>query len=189
MLNAISFLFAREEIPPEVIRNIMLYCLDCYNNEGIPGKSGTSCAAMMFLTNWLNGFGRLGHLPISGKHLVGDQVFIGPDSLINDALHRGGAVVVLLYLDEPHYILLTGEREDSILAFDPYYCDTPFDSAPDILLTEAHLTSYNRIIPFHYFNCEGNTIYALGPKDTREAVIPYNNATKLTADKTIEYFI
>ena len=72
MLNAISFLFAREEIPPEVIRNIMLYCLDCYNNEGIPGKSGTSCAAMMFLTNWLNGFGRIGQLPISGKHLAGD---------------------------------------------------------------------------------------------------------------------
>ena len=31
LLNAISFLFEREEIPPEVIRNIMLYCLDCYN--------------------------------------------------------------------------------------------------------------------------------------------------------------
>lgn len=29
MQNAISFLFEREEIPPEVLRNIMLYCLDC----------------------------------------------------------------------------------------------------------------------------------------------------------------
>lgn len=31
MLDAISYLFPREEIPPEIIRNIMLYCLDCYN--------------------------------------------------------------------------------------------------------------------------------------------------------------
>ena len=53
MLDAMSYLFARELIPPEVIRNIMLYSLDCYNTEGVSGKSGTSCAAMMFLSNWL----------------------------------------------------------------------------------------------------------------------------------------
>ena len=59
MLNGISYLFEREEIPPEVIRNIMLYSLDCYNAEGIAGKCGTSGTAMMFLSNWLNGFGFL----------------------------------------------------------------------------------------------------------------------------------
>ena len=63
MQNAISFLFEREEIPPEVLRNIMLYCLDCYSSEGVPGKSGTSCAAMMFLSNWLNSMGDLGDSP------------------------------------------------------------------------------------------------------------------------------
>ena len=53
MLNAMSFLFSREELPPEILRNTMLYCLDCYGKEGHPGKSGTSCMAMMFLSNWL----------------------------------------------------------------------------------------------------------------------------------------
>lgn len=48
MLNAISFLFDREEISPVIIRNIMLYCLDCYDGDGVMGKKGTSCAAMMF---------------------------------------------------------------------------------------------------------------------------------------------
>ena len=62
MLNAISYLFEREEIPPEVIRNIMLYCLDCYNEERVAGKCGTSTAAMMFLSNWLCGFGKIGRL-------------------------------------------------------------------------------------------------------------------------------
>lgn len=33
MLNAISYLFDREDIPPEIIRNVMLYCLDCYSAE------------------------------------------------------------------------------------------------------------------------------------------------------------
>ena len=58
MLNALAFLFEREDIPPEAVRNIMLYCLDCYGSDGVSGKSGTSCAAMMFLSNWLNGFGK-----------------------------------------------------------------------------------------------------------------------------------
>ena len=70
MLDAISFLFPREDIPPEVIRHIMLYCLDCYSAEGVPGKSGTSTAAMTFLSNWLNGFGQTRDFPISSRHLA-----------------------------------------------------------------------------------------------------------------------
>ena len=80
MQNAISFLFEREEIPPEVLRNIMLYCLDCYSKEGIPGKRGISRAAMMFLSNWLNEFGNLGMMTVSSEYLSGDQVYIGPGS-------------------------------------------------------------------------------------------------------------
>lgn len=57
-------------------------------------KSGTSRAAMMFLSNWLNGFGKIGQLPVSSRHLSGEQVWIGKESPINDALCRGGAVVV-----------------------------------------------------------------------------------------------
>ena len=66
MLDAISYLFDREEILPEIIRNVMLYCLDCYGSEGIPGKSGTSRAAMMFLSNWLlTGRFRISPKPLS----------------------------------------------------------------------------------------------------------------------------
>lgn len=189
MLNAISFLFEREEIPPEVIRNIMLYSLDCYNSEGIQGKSGTSCAAMTFLTNWLNSLNKIGRLPVSAQHLTAEQVYLGDGSRLNHALACGGAVIVRLYFDEPHYILLTGQDGDNILAFDPYYVEKPFDFAPDIQLCPDHLKQYNRIVPSHYFNCEGTTIYALGPTVGREAVILYNTTTRLTEEKTIEYFI
>lgn len=189
MLNAISFLFEREEIPPEVIRNIMLYSLDCYNSEGIQGKSGTSCAAMTFLTNWLNSLNKIERLPVSAQHLTAEQVYLGDGSRLNHALACGGAVIVRLYFDEPHYILLTGQDGDNILAFDPYYVEKPFDFAPDIQLCPDHLKQYNRIVPSHYFNCEGTTIYALGPTVGREAVILYNTTTRLTEEKTIEYFI
>lgn len=188
MLNGISFLFEREEIFPELIRNIMLYSLDCYGSEGTPGKSGTSRAAMMFLSNWLNGFGEIRHLPLSSSYLSGKSVWLGSESYVNDTLHRGGAVVVRLFYDEPHYVLLTGERDGQVYMFDPYYRDCPFEQE-DITLVLDQPTRYNRIVPEHYFNREEQEIYALGPFEGREAVLLFNKNTKVTPEKTIEYFI
>ena len=102
MMNAIIFLFDREQIPPDLIRNIMLYCLDGYGAEGAPGRSGTTRAAMMFLSNFLGSFGRTGQLDLSARYLSGSCVRVSQNSAITDCLRRGGAVVVRLYLlDEP----------------------------------------------------------------------------------------
>ena len=183
-----SFLFDRDRIPPEVIRNIMLYCLDCYGPDGISGKSGTSCAAMMFLSNWLNGFGKVGRLPVSSQYVSGQGVYLGEHSLINDALKRGGVAVVRLFYDEWHYVLFTGIQDDGILLFDPYYREEPFDRK-DIKLVFDHPAAYNRIVPQSCLNGEELSLYAMGPADDREAVLLFNEETKLTPEKTIEYFI
>ena len=123
MMNAISCLFDREDIPPEIARNIMLYCLDCYGEGGEPGKSGTSRMAMLFLSNWICQFGRIGNLSIRTRYLSGSCVYIGSESRINDALHRGGVVVLRLFYEVEHYVLLTGEKDGLIYMFDPYYED------------------------------------------------------------------
>ena len=77
MLNAISYLFEREEIQPEILRNIMIYSLDCYGKGGVPGKNGTSRMAMMFLSRWLSGVGEAGLLPIESQYLSGKAVYLG----------------------------------------------------------------------------------------------------------------
>ncbi len=188
MQNAISFLFEREEIPPEVLRNIMLYCLDCYSSEGVPGKSGTSCAAMMFLSNWLNSMGDLGILPVKSRYLSGKEVYLGNESYVNDALRRGGAVVLRLFSDEWHYVLLTGEEGEHVYMFDPYY-DQEGYGLDDIKIVENCPTRYNRIVPWKYFNKIALNVYSLGPHQGREAIILFNKNTELTSEKTIEYFI
>ena len=131
MLNAIIYLFDRDEIPPEVIRNTMLYCLDCYSKEGIPGKRGTSRAAMMFLSNWLNEFGNLGMMTVSSEYLSGSEVYIDLE----------------------------------------------------------HPRAYNREVPFRYFNREEDVLYALGKVNAREAVLVYNEKTRVPVEEVIEYFI
>ena len=188
MLNAVSFLFEREEIPPDIIRNIMLYCLDCYGAEGAPGKSGTSCTAMMFLSNWLDGYGSVQELPISSRYLSGPSVTVRPQSEVVDALRQGGVAEVRLYFDVAHYVLLTGVEEDGVRMFDPYYVDEPFPNE-NVVVTLEHPTTYNRIVPFDSFNRESHELYALGEREGREAVLLFNKRTQLTDEKTIEYFI
>ena len=73
-INAVSYLFRRDEIPPELTRNIMLYCLDCFGEDGSTGRRGTSRMAMLFLSNWLNGYGETGHLAVSSRYLSGREV-------------------------------------------------------------------------------------------------------------------
>ncbi|MBQ1335084.1 MAG: peptidase C39 [Clostridia bacterium] len=188
LLNALSVLFEREDIAPDIIRNVMLYSLDCYGSEGSQGKSGTSHIAMMFLSGWLDGLGKAGYMPVSSRYLRGKKVFIGEDSLINDALKRNGVAVVRLYYDVEHYVLLTGVQGESVLMFDPYYETGPLPQS-DIHITLDHPTRYNRVVPFCYFNRETCDMYSLGDAHSREAVILFNENTKLTQEDTIEYFI
>ena len=190
MLNAMSFLFSREELPPEILRNTMLYCLDCCGKEGHPGKSGTSCMAMMFLSNWLDGLGKAGLLPVSSRYLRGEEVFIGEGSRLNDTLCRKGVAVVRLWFEVEHYVLMTGVEDEEILLFDPYYQEKAFEGAESpVRIDLAHPLWYNRRVPFSFFNRETQELYALGKKETREAVLLFNDTTKLTAEKSIEYFI
>lgn len=188
LLNAVSFLFEREQIPPELIRNVMLYSLDCYGADGVSGKSGTSCTAMMFLSHWLDGFGSVGRLPVSARYLTGAAVRFGASGELTDALRCGGAAVVRLFLDEDHYVTLTGERDGRILMFDPYYYDGAFPD-PDVEVVNDRPFDCNRIVAPHVLDREAREDYAFGPIEGREAVLLYNTETKLTAEKTIEYFI
>lgn len=191
MLNAVSYLFEREEIPPEIIRNVMLYSLDCYSQNGEPGRAGTSRMAMMFLSSWLDGFGKATKLPLSSQYLSGKSVYIGQESLVNDALHRGGVAVVRLFYDVEHYALLTGVQNDGIRMFDPWYLPADSDefAQTGITLTLDHPLAYNRIVPERCFNRENHEPYALGPVEDREAVLLFNKRTEKTAQDTIEYFI
>lgn len=188
LLNAVSFLFEREEIPPEVLHNIMLYCLDNYGKEGTPGTSGTSRTAMLFLSNWLDGFGQTGKLPVSSRFITGQSVTMHANGEICDVLRRGGAAVVRLYYEIVHYVLLTGVKDGCVMMFDPYYQEDGFEEK-DILVTLDHPFTYNRLVPFSYFNRNSRELYALGDPEERMAVLLFNERTKQTETQTIEYII
>ena len=187
VLNAINSLFHREEILPEVVKSIMQYTLDSYNSRGEAYKSGTSGMAMMFLSNWLNHFGKVKKWPIHCKILNGEQVYIGKNSHITECLQQGGVVVARVMLGCWHYVLLTGIDKNYVYIFDPYYRKNPFKEDGIEMIKDAP-TKMNRKVSYSILNNEGKENYALGKLDERECVLMYHQERRKTMD-SIEYII
>ena len=187
MLNAVNYLFEREEIPPDVIKFIMLYCLDGYNDKGEACKSGTTCMAMRFLANWLNHYGEVKKWSISCEVISGESVNMSQNSKVAECLQRGGVVVARVMLDCWHYVLLTGIDHEYVYLFDPYYREDEFNEEGITMIRNA-TKQWNRKITYEVLNSEENGPYAMGKKDIRECVLIYNEVTKQSED-SIEYMI
>ena len=99
ILNGIRYLFEREEIYPDIVKFIMLYCMDTYNEHGELCKRGTSAAAVHYMSNWLNHFSETRNFPIHCDYIKKEEVVIAPGTEIWNTLKNGGAVVLRLSLD------------------------------------------------------------------------------------------
>lgn len=188
MLNGISFLFEREEIPPDVIKYITLYCLDSYNQKGEFGKSGTSSMAMMFLSNWLNHFGKVKKFPVCAEYVSGADVSLSPDTRVTLGIQQGGVAIVRLMYGCWHYALLTGVKGNWIYLFDPYYRKRPF-KWEGIEIVDGEPGKWNRKVDYRILNQIEKKPYAMGQPDQREAILLFNGKTRKTPANTIEYFI
>lgn len=187
MLNAVNYLFHRKDISPDVIKNIMLYSLDSYNRKGEAHKSGTTGAAMLFMSNWLNQFGKVKKWPIQCEFISGEEIGISQNSRIAECLGQGGAVVAKVMLGCWHYVLLTGIDSSYVYLFDPYYRIKSFQTEGIEMISDQP-AKMNRKISHSILNSEGNGNYALGKKELRECVLLYNSKTRKTMDD-IEYII
>lgn len=181
IINGIRYLFHREEVFPDVVKFVMLYCMDTYNEAGELCKHGTSPAAMNYIASWLNHFGQIKDFPIRCEYLSGEAVTLTPDSSILEALKKGGVVVLRLYLEVGHYVLLTGLEGDSVLIFDPYYeeeDDPEFDQEyleEGISFINDRPKQANRRISLERLNRTGKGYYEMGDLPCREALIMFND--------------
>ncbi len=171
LLNGVSYLFEREEIPAELVRDVMLYSMDTFGDDGTPGVSGTTQKTMRFLSRRLDDVGRAGRPALACRYITGREVDLESGGLLADTLRRGGAAVVHIDLEIWHYILLTGLDGENVYAFDPYRL--PVDPFPvkEVTAVESEPFRYNRIVPRRLMAGEVRRPYALGPFKTREAVL------------------
>lgn len=177
LINGVRYLFDREEIAPDIVKFVMLYCMDTYNEAGELCKHGTSSAAMNFIASWLNDLNRVRNFPIHCEFLTGEDVVVEPDGHIYQAIAEGACVVLHVFLEVGHYVLLTGVEEDRALLFDPYYEEegTPeFDAeyyTDGITFIKDQPKRANRAVSLSRLNHFSKGYYELGGFPCRQALI------------------
>ncbi len=187
LINAINYLYNREEIEPEIIKSIMLYCLDGFNKKGEACKSGTTTMAVSFLSSWLNQYRKVKKFPIEAEYLSSEEIYISRDSKIGACLQQGGVAVARVMLGCWHYVLFTDIAGEYIYMFDPYYRKNPFKEE-GIYIIKDKPAKMNRKVKISIINGTGKNNYALGKEETRECLLLFNTNTRRTMN-SIEYFI
>lgn len=184
LLNGIRYLFDREDIYPDIIKFIMLYSMDTYNEEGELCKHGTSAAAMNFITSWLNHFSQIKNFPLHCEFYSGKEVTLTPESPVIQGLKNGGVVLLHVFLEVAHYVLLTGIENDRILLFDPYYeeeDDPDLDeeyATDEILFIHDQPKKANRSVAIERLNRTTTDYYEMGKPCCREALVMFNTDLK-----------
>ncbi|UOO37667.1 hypothetical protein IZU99_10570 [Oscillospiraceae bacterium CM] len=133
-INALQYLFKRNEIPPVVIQKIMLYALDTVNKNGESGKRGTSGLAIQLIMQYLETFRGDKFAFKRCEYLSEDQIHLRKGNKIISCINRGGVALLRVSAGKRttalfHYMLVLGvDRQDSewLLLFDPFYRSTPF---------------------------------------------------------------
>lgn len=167
LTNCITYLFEREEIPAELIKNISMYTLDCYDKNGNLGQGGTSRQAVEFLSQWIESYCKSHNFGIDCKYLSKEDVKIEP---IKECVKKGGCVNLRTFLGTEHYVMITDVDDDYVYLFDPYYLEK--HSSNEVEIINDFPTKYNRKIKMDRFLRSNNKVdFALGPIEKRECVL------------------
>lgn len=169
LLNCITFLFERDEIPAELVKAISSYTLDCYDEFGNLGQKGTSREAVKYISRWIVNFSESKDFGVKCKYLSCEEVCLED---IKTCLKNGGCVNLRTYQGCDHYVTITKIDENFVYIFDPYYFPEGHyrnDRFIEGVADEAF--AFNRKVKLQRFLSKQKSEFALGPIAQRECVL------------------
>lgn len=117
LINALSYLFDRKDIPPFVVHRAFRDCLD------VEASRGTSSRAIQDIGFWLNNYKekRFGKFAVESKYITGSQVHLKENGKILRCLNENGAALlyVLLGRNSQHCMLGLRSEDEWLYCYDP----------------------------------------------------------------------
>ena len=117
LLNALSYLFERREIPPFVVHQVYKECLD------LDDARGTSFHAIRDLACWFKHYrdDRYASFAVESKFISGSQVHLRPTSKIIRCLDTGGVALMCMHSSRNnwHFILALHHKGGWLHCHDP----------------------------------------------------------------------
>lgn len=164
-VNALAYLFDREEIPVELLKSIYKYTLDVDD-----GKGGTSrkCAEMLS-KKFIEYANSNSNFNIKCKILKGNDVNL--DNLKNE-IGNNSVAIARCYQTYEHYVLITKLDDTFAYIFDPYYLDEEYYILDDDVSIVLHDTfTYNRLVKIERLFDESKKDFSLLEKNDRQVII------------------
>lgn len=169
LLNALLFLFEREEIPVELLKAIYRYTLDAEGVHGIIGEAGTSRRAVDKLSNWILNYTKTNDFQIKCKVLEGKEVTLAK---MKECLNNNGCIMARCYQGTEHYVLITKMDEIFTYIFDPYYVEEDYycnDSEVAVVLNQ--MFTHNRLVKNERLFSQEQKDFSLMEVDKREVLL------------------
>lgn len=170
-VNALAYLYDREEIPVELLKSIYRYTLDVENEEGIVDKGGTSKKhAELLSKHFVKYANENKNFNINCEILRGNEVKI---EKMKRTLENNGVIIARCsLLKDGHYIIIAKIIGNTVYIFDPYYIqESYFDSDGDVELVLHKSFSHNRLVNLNRLFDERQKDYSLFKQEEREVIL------------------
>lgn len=169
-VNALAYLYEREEVPVELLKSIYKYTLDVEDKDGIVGKGGTSRNHAELLARYFVNFANNNdNFDINCKVLTKQEVNLAEMKTTTD---NGGVIIARCMQDCEHYVLITKIDDNFAYIFDPYFLEEDYykeDDAVAIILYEEF--THNRLVKIERLFEESNKDFSLLKKEDREVIL------------------
>lgn len=169
-VNALAYLYNREDIPVELLKAIYRYTLDVENSEGIVGKGGTSRNHAELLAKYFVRYANNNpDFDIKCNVLNKSEVNI---DVMRETLNNNGVIVARCWQSGEHYVIITKIDDYFAYIFDPYYLEDDYYYEDDDIAIVLHETfTHNRLVKVERLFDESNKDFSLLKTQDRSIIL------------------
>ena len=169
-VNALAYLYHREEIPVELLKAIYKFTLDVEGKDGIEGTGGTSRKHAELLAKYFTKYtNENNQFDLNCEILYDEDVTL---EKMQNVFNKKGVVIARCWQDTEHYVLITKIDDNFAYIFDPYYLNEDYyidDEDVAIVLHESF--THNRIVKIERLFDESLKDFSLLEKSKRSIIL------------------
>lgn len=169
-VNALAYLYDREDIPIELLKTIYKFTLDVEGKDGIEGTGGTSRKHAELLAKYFVEYANKNDkFDINCKILNGKDVTL---EKMKKALEDNGVIIARCWQDTEHYVLITKIDDNFVYIFDPYYLGEDYYVKDDDVAIVLHETfTHNRLVKIERLFDESLKDFSLLEESKRSIIL------------------
>ena len=169
-VNALAYLYDREDVPIELIKAIYRYTLDVESEDGVVGKGGTSRKHAELLARYFTKYANENkNFKINCKVLSKEEVNLEE---MKNTVNNNGVIIARCWQSVEHYVLITNIDENFAYIFDPYYLEEDYYYDDEDVAIVLHETfTHNRVVKIERLFDESNKDFSLLKESDREVIL------------------